>query len=557
MLSLFIHFEIEKIAKYFRTKTTAKIITLLLFLMVFIFIALGVYGFFVSGFRFIQVESEEEIRLALTLFLYEVFLIVLSFIIIFSTIISSIFSLFRGSNNAWLMSSPAYRVLPKVIFIRTISNSLIPLFVIFLPAILAFNTVYHIGSFSVFIILVSFLIGVIFLNASTLSIVLIFSYLYYVLSKKSKWISFSFKGLFILVALMIASVIFFVWKNLHNLDLVTLFRSDDLTHTVSVVTISEYFYLLPTHTFAMFILNFQLGDTVSLLSNLFSIVFVSVISVSVWFFISRLFYAPWQKLQEGSNSITVRNTSSVKRFGYSFRGNIISVLYKKEFLVLTRNLKGVMWFLFLLAIWFMQIAANHILGYNIQKHEVDISQKSILLQTLQYVIAIYFISSFTLRFVFPSFSTERKTMWILASSPIDFKKVFFGKYLFFVSFFVVVGIVMNYLNSIVLHVSSIQTLYSMILFVSVVIFIVTLGLVFGALFPNTETDDPETISTSMSGLFFTAFALTYGAITDYALYISLSKGYAYPLWIAISITYILTYGMIYMIYRTKEFTFKK
>ena len=159
----------------------------------------------------------------------------------------------------------------------------------------------------------------------------------------------------------------------------------------------------------------------------------------------------------------------------------------------------------------------------------DISEKLVTLQAIQFVIAIYFVASFTLRFVFPSFSVEKKTAWILASAPLSFKKIFFSKYLFYTLFFVILGVSMSYINSFILNLSFASGLYSMLLFVSTVIFIVTLGLSLGALFPNTETDDPEAISTSMPGLFFTALALIYGTLSAGVLYLSLDKGAVYPL----------------------------
>ena len=84
MMSLFLKFELKKIATYFKTKTLAKIITTLLFIAVFVFVGSGIYYFFLSGFRYINVEAVEDIRSALTLFLYEVFLIILGAVIIFS-----------------------------------------------------------------------------------------------------------------------------------------------------------------------------------------------------------------------------------------------------------------------------------------------------------------------------------------------------------------------------------------------------------------------------------------------------------------------------------------
>jgi uncharacterized membrane protein len=80
----------------------------------------------------------------------------------------------------------------------------------------------------------------------------------------------------------------------------------------------------------------------------------------------------------------------------------------------------------------------------------------------------------------------------------------------------------------------------MSLFVTTVIFIVTLALTLGALFPSKETDDPEAISTSMSGLFFTALALIYGGLSAGMLYLTLIKNQASFVLLFIPLTIVLT-----------------
>jgi hypothetical protein len=85
------------------------------------------------------------------------------------------------------------------------------------------------------------------------------------------------------------------------------------------------------------------------------------------------------------------------------------------------------------------------------------------------------------------------------------------------------GILMNYINSVVLGVSFTTALYSMSLFIATITCIVTLGLSMGALFPNKDSDDPEVITTSMSGLFFTAIALIIGSLSTYTLYLATLK----------------------------------
>jgi hypothetical protein len=138
--------------------------------------------------------------------------------------------------------------------------------------------------------------------------------------------------------------------------------------------------------------------------------------------------------------------------------------------------------------------------------------------------------------VFPSFSIEKKTAWILGSAPLNFKKIFFGKYLFYVVFFGAIGLLMSYINILVIGTPLLYALYSILLFITITTFIVTLGLSLGAIFPNLETDDPEIISTSMSGLFFTAFSLIYGALGAWVLYTTLATSSVLPLFTLIFIT---------------------
>jgi hypothetical protein len=156
------------------------------------------------------------------------------------------------------------------------------------------------------------------------------------------------------------------------------------------------------------------------------------------------------------------------------------------------------------------------------------------------MIAIYFICSFTLRFVFPSFSVERKTKWILGSAPLSFKKIFMGKYVFYTSLFVFLGLLMNYVTSSLLKLSFTYTLYTMSLFAVTVIGVVTIGLFLGALYPSRDTDDPEVISTTMPGLFFTALSLLYGSLSSWILYQALLTGKNVLLMVFMVVTGVLT-----------------
>jgi hypothetical protein len=314
---------------------------------------------------------------------------------------------------------------------------------------------------------------------------------------------------------------FFAWKSVKDIHLVQIFHADILSDTLSSSAIGSHFVMLPTHVLAMQMLGWQYGEIGEVILYFFLLVILAVGAGALFFRVAALYYPVWQVMQERKS--LPKNKSLASLGAYTFTGGRTQVLFKKELLISSRNLKGVLWFLFLSFIWLLQIGTSSIVGKNIDRFQPDIEQKIAILQSLQFIIAIYFISSFTLRFVFPSFSVEKKTSWILGSAPISIRKVFFGKHLFYSLVFVILGAVMSYVTTYVLKLSFEYALYALILLLVAIVFIVTFGISFGALFPSRDTDDPEVISTSMPGLFFTALALIYGAIGDYALYQMLTK----------------------------------
>ncbi|MCF7843679.1 hypothetical protein K9M47_02145 [Candidatus Gracilibacteria bacterium] len=527
MIRLLLSFEIGKTAKYFKSKPLAKLITTFLFILVFVFIGVGIYHFFVSGFRYINAEDVVEIRSALTLFLYEIFLLLIAGIVIFSSTISGIFNLFRNDYNNWIISTPGYTLLPKLVMIRSLFSSAWPLLVMFLPMVLALNKVYHLGFLSIATILLSVFIFLISLNAITLSLVVIICQTYYLVSRKISMVKFHFGGLVGILLFFFTIVLAILWKIVSSIDLVKLFKAEEIEGTLSIFTIGDYFRYLPTHPLAMEISNWQSGQFESAILNFATIVVTAVVLVFIWIYVSKLSYKLWQKLQEGTFGGEIKNTSiSVVKKAYTFSGGKIMAVFKKEALISSRDYKGILWFMFLFFIWLLQIGANLMLGNNIQRQQVDMTTKVAIIQALQFIIAIYFISSFTLRFVFPSFSIEKRTAWILASAPLSLKRIFFGKYLFYTSFFVVLGLIMSSISIMILNLVFSYAFYTILIFISTIIFIVTLGLSLGAVFPSTETDNPEIISTSLPGLFFTATALIYGAISTKILYSTLLSGNA-------------------------------
>ena len=540
MLSLFLQFELNKIGRFFKTKTLAKVITSALFLFVFVCVAVGIYFFFIAGFKYINIEVEDAVQLPITLFVYEMFLVVLSGVIILSSVISSIFSLFKGENDNWVLSSPAYRMFPRIIFVKSVLTSAWPLFVMFLPAALALTNIYHLNIVSIIMILISVALVLATLNAVTLLLVLLVSILYYKVTKMMRTLTYTFRNFVIVLVALAVMILTAIWRNARDVNLVQLFKADNADVVVGIADIGSHFHFLPTHPFALLLVYVQGGQMVLALTQFLILLATASILVLVWWKMSYLFYPVWLKFQEGSAETSAGKTYfSKNRNLYQFKGSSSRALFKKEMLVLSRNYKGVLWFLFLCLIWLAQIGVNAISHNNVTQHQFDITKQGVMLETIQYIIAIYFMCAFALRFVFPAFSVEKKTSWILTSAPLNFSKIFFSKYVFYTVVFLVIGIVMSSVSAGALHLPLTHALYGSVLFITSVICIVTFGLALGALFPSLDTDDPEVISTTMPGLFFTALALLFGALSDGVLYLTITKNNLVPLYIFVSCAGIL------------------
>jgi ABC-2 type transport system permease protein len=201
----------------------------------------------------------------------------------------------------------------------------------------------------------------------------------------------------------------------------------------------------------------------------------------------------------------------------------MGTLFDKEAIMAIRDSRALLWFGFLLFIWLMQTSINLVLAHNLKQYQINQVFASSLTQVLQFVTAVYFICAFVLRFVFPSFSMEHRTIWILASAPINKEKIFWAKYGFYSLVFVVIGLILGYLNLLTLPLSIIYTGLMLLLFLVTIPFITALGLSLGALFPNYQTADPGVISTTLPGLAFIALSLLYGATGGLLIYYSLNR----------------------------------
>jgi ABC-2 type transport system permease protein len=546
MLNLLLRCQLQKIKRFFATRKTAKIATLACFLIVFVGLGVGIYFFFVEGFSYFQ--SFPFFAQALTLYGYEAYLLLIFILIVASSFIFSLFSLFKKQDNDWLLATPSYKILLGTTFFSSFFSSLWPLVIIVLPSLLAAHTMFGLKISFLIISLATVVLLTAFTTSAVLLIILFVSRLLQWSGSLFQKDLLSFKRLTLGIIFFIILGGGFIWHQSFSLDLISLFNAQNLEATASSVSrISNNFIYSPAHPVAKTVYELQNNNVAEGYRYAFIVFFMTVVSLSFLWLATEWFLPVWQKLQEGSFVARVKSKNKNKKGPAIYMGGSgITALFKKEVLVSVRNSKNVLWFSFLALIWLMQVGINLVLSKNIAKYGINADLFPIVAYILQFLTGVFFISAFVLRFVFPSFSMEKNTAWILGSAPLDRGKIFWSKLLFYLPLFLILGILIGYANLLILNFSLVGSIITFILFFSVIVFTVVLGLALGAVFPNFETDDPSALSTSLPGIGFIAGSLAYGLLGAFLLFKNFTTGVYWPLCLFLIITYFAIGCLVYI-----------
>ncbi len=130
----------------------------------------------------------------------------------------------------------------------------------------------------------------------------------------------------------------------------------------------------------------------------------------------------------------------------------------------------------------------------------------------------YLITLFGLYFVFPSFSQEGRSGWIIFSSPLNRKSIFSQKTWASVTFILLHALIISILFSLILRFNLVYTLYfyNFVLFISLGLAILFSSL--GIAYPNFAKRDIQDLSTTPSGLVSTLIAIFYIFFPIYIFY---------------------------------------
>jgi hypothetical protein len=542
MFKLLLAYQWWRVRQYFRTKRGAKMATAGLFAAVFVGVGAGIYAFFHEGFLYIG--REPYYRDAFTLYVYELYLLIIFFLALMGGAASMVFSLFRTKSDNWIIGSPAYRILPAHVLLKIFLQTIWPLLLIVLPGLLAAHTVYGLTPAKIIIAVVAIAVWLLSLTMALFAAIIFLAVMLRTLEKIIPTGILRLNFLAVMLGLSILLAAFFIGRNLAQADLGDLFRIGEFNRTaVDAAVIAKEFTWLPSHPAAQFIFALVEDNSGGALKSGGWLAAMFAAAIALWFW-ARVYFLPvWQRLEEGGY-VAGRAQNRKKYSSAFFRRGPMRAVYEKEYIVAARSWRNVAWFFFLFLLWLMQAGANMVLGRFLSADRPDIAAMPVMAVSFQVATAAFFLSALVLRFVFPAFSAERRTAWILAVAPVSFRKIFWAKYLFYSPLFLALGLMVNYLNAGILGLPLAWFLAGYSILTAASIFIITFGFFLGAVFPNFSTDDPSALSTTLPGLAFIVGALSYGAAGSYVLYYAAQTGRTGAIWGYLLLAAVLSAAML-------------
>ena len=128
-------------------------------------------------------------------------------------------------------------------------------------------------------------------------------------------------------------------------------------------------------------------------------------------------------------------------------------------------------------------------------------------------LAGFVLCAVSVRFIFPSVSSEGGAFWIVRCSPLTLRRFMWGKFALYVPPMLILGEVLIITTNYLLRVSPFMMALSIVTMFLAVFGIVGLGIGFGALYPHFNFQNVAQVSTGFGGLMFMICSALYIAVT--------------------------------------------
>lgn len=127
-------------------------------------------------------------------------------------------------------------------------------------------------------------------------------------------------------------------------------------------------------------------------------------------------------------------------------------------------------------------------------------------------ILSFIMAALVNRFVFPSFSVEGRSLWILKSFPVKIKDVFMGKFFLYIIPLLLFAIFLSLMSNYLLGVDRFIYLFTFLNVVTITSVLVFLGLTIGMIYPKFKYSNVTEVSFSYGGIMYMLISMIYVGI---------------------------------------------
>jgi ABC-2 type transport system permease protein len=218
--------------------------------------------------------------------------------------------------------------------------------------------------------------------------------------------------------------------------------------------------------------------------------------------VQKIFYQ--RAYIQSQESRTLREKPSGKTRRTVHRGKIASLILK-ELKIFTRD--ATQWSQLLLLAALVVVYLINIKNLGIQMESVRWVVSFINLGLAGFVLA-----ALSVRFLFPSVSSEGRCFWLIRTMPLSFRTLLWCKYLIYFPPFLLFTQMLVYFSNRILEVPPFFIALSMINIFAVSFALTGLAIGIGALMPNFRTDHPSKIAVGPGGVLYMLISFAYLAI---------------------------------------------
>jgi hypothetical protein len=508
----------QVIKRYLAREKFTRIFAVFILLIVILFVAISIYATTIGGLNFIS--RDIELRDALYFYIAQLFYL-LVFVLSYGNSILVIAASFGRKSHQWIMATPAFSIMAFVNLFQLLISSLWIFLAVIIPVLVGIAQFMGVGGLQLFL---SFVLTTALIIIGSIVGVLSYMLSVYILRYFSNLMGRNIVSQSLAIILLVISSVLMItlfWRIAIPQDFVKFF---DGNYVTQMATMKEQLIYLPTFGIAqvlhdlLFCANI-FGTNYTIIFSILTIILL----ITSYTLLKRSYLTMWQLLQEGNYIATQNNAKNTVHKSYSFPSvNAVHTIIDKELLLIWRDKKNLLWFIIVVGLWLAQTAVSWRVTANAKTYGDGYIFPNFI-YALILAIGLYFISALTLRFVFPTFSSERKVAWILGVAPVSPWNIAVGKLIIYTILFLFIGSPILIANFVILGFGFFPTLLFWIVFSLSVILITLLAIFLSIKYPNRFSSDPETLSTTLPGLAFTTLALGGSIIIANIMYLVLTN----------------------------------